>query len=127
MWNGKTWNVANNRLFRARFEKFLASPESPVAEDAAYRKILEEINDAINPAKTKGRPELPKAVALLPRASQFPIDAKMCDALAEAIYSVWLSRKNTSALNATNTEIEKEIDRLRKNWEVMTDLIRTRR
>jgi hypothetical protein len=120
-WNGKMWNIANNRLFRGRFEKYLASPESPVAEDAAYRQVLAEINDAINPAKTQGRPQLPKAVALLPRASQFPIDAKMSDALAEAIYSVWLSRKNNTALNATNKEIEKEVERLRKNWDVATD------
>lgn len=119
-WNGKMWNITNNRIFRARFEKYLAAPESPAAEDAAYRQILQEINDAIHPAKTGGRPDLPKAVALLPRASQFPIDAKMCDALAEVIYSVWLARKNNGALDATNREIEKEVDRLRGNWDVAT-------
>lgn len=78
------------------------------------------MHDAINPAKTSGKPDLPKAVALLPRASQFPIDAKMCDALAEAIYSVWVSRKNNFALDATNREIEKEVDRLRHNWDIST-------
>src|SRR5690349_2661420 len=32
--NGKHWNVANNRIFQARFEKYLNAPEATAKEDA---------------------------------------------------------------------------------------------
>src|SRR5262249_2562899 len=35
-WDAHLWNVTNNRLFRARFEKYLASPEAGSAQDQAY-------------------------------------------------------------------------------------------
>src|SRR5215203_750559 len=31
--NGKNWNVTNNRIFQARFEKFLNAPEATNAEE----------------------------------------------------------------------------------------------
>ena len=34
-WDGKMWNVTNNRMFRARLEKYLASPEADTPEDEA--------------------------------------------------------------------------------------------
>ena len=87
--DGKLWNVNNNRLFRARFEKYLGAPESPETEDAAYRKTLDEILAAIAPTRPGG-PDLPRAVALLPPAAQSSIDARLCDALANTIYTVWV-------------------------------------
>lgn len=32
--DGKLWNITDNRIFQARFEKYLSAPESPEAEDA---------------------------------------------------------------------------------------------
>ena len=117
-WNGKIWNITNNRLFRARFEKYLASPEANGPDDQAYRQTFTEIQDALNPAKNAGKPNLPKAVSLLPVASQYPLDAKLCDSLASAIWSVWVARKNNAALDATNAELEKRADTLRRNFDV---------
>ena len=34
-WDGKNWNVNNNRIFQARFEKYLNAPEETTATDRA--------------------------------------------------------------------------------------------
>jgi hypothetical protein len=97
-WDGKVWNVTNNRMFQARLEKYLASPEANTPEDEAYRAVLNQIAKFLAP----GSASLPQAVALLPEAAQYPIDAKLCDALANAIYGVWLAEKNVGQLRQTN-------------------------
>ena len=112
--DGKLWNVTNNRLFRARFEKYLAAPESPVAEDAAYRKILDEVLAAIAPSRPGG-PDLPRAVALLPIAAQSPIDARLCDALANTIYTVWVSKKSSQELTKADAAHQKALADLHRN------------
>lgn len=101
-WDGKMWSVTNNRMFRARLEKYLASPEATTPEDQAYRDVIEEITRNLAPTLNSGRANLPAAVALLPVAAQYPIDAKLCDTLANAIFGVWLAQKNVAGLQATN-------------------------
>lgn len=107
-WDGKMWNVTNNRMFRARLEKYLASPEANTPEDEAYRKVLDEITQYLNPTFNNGHPSLPSAVALLPVAAQYPIDAKLCDTLANSIYGVWLSTKNVANLRASVEQMQRE-------------------
>ncbi|RBP45657.1 hypothetical protein DES53_10239 [Roseimicrobium gellanilyticum] len=107
-WDGKMWNVTNNRMFRARLEKYLASPEANTPEDEEYRKILDEITTLLAPTHNGGKPSLPGAVALLPIAAQHKIDAKLCDTLANAIYGVWLSQKNVASLRATTEEMGRQ-------------------
>lgn len=116
--NGKLWNVTNNRLFRARFEKYLAAPESPAAEDAAYRKVIDDILAAIAPTRSGG-PDLPRAVSLLPIAAQSPIDAKLSDALANAIYTVWVSRKNSAELTKADAANQKALSDLNRNADLV--------
>jgi hypothetical protein len=107
-WDGKMWNVTNNRMFRARLEKYLASPAADAPADEEYRKILDEITTLLAPTHNGGKPSLPGAVALLPIAAQHKIDAKLCDTLANAIYGVWLSQKNVSSLRATTAEMSRQ-------------------
>ncbi len=114
---GKLWNVTNNRALRARFEKYLATPEANTMEDSEYRATLDGILKELAPGRSGG-PDLPKAVALLPKAAQFPIDARLCDALVNAIYSVWISKKNIVALDRTNTELEAQAKIMRHNIDV---------
>lgn len=121
--DGKLWNVNNNRVFRARFEKYLAAPESPVAEDTAYRKTLDEILGAIAPGRPSG-PDLPRAVALLPIAAQSPIDARLCDALANAIYTVWVSRKSSQELTKADAAHQKALADLHRNVDLSAPSIK---
>ncbi len=109
-WDGKMWNVTDNRMFQARFEKYLASPAANSEEDEKYRKVLEEIDENLSPSHNGGKPNLPQAVALLPIASKFPIDAKLCDSLAGSIYGVWLSQKNLAILRQTNDAMKQQVN-----------------
>jgi tetratricopeptide (TPR) repeat protein len=122
-WNGKAWNVTNNRLIRGRFEKYLAAPEDDSDQDKAYRKVVNEIIQALTPKQgVKGvEVNLNKAVGLLPLAAEFPIDAKLCDAIASAIYTVWMVQKNETAMVAANKAMEKEIGDLAVRVEVGAD------
>lgn len=108
-WDGRMWNIGNNRVFRARLEKYLSTPEADTPDDEAYRKVLEEMTQLLAPTRTGGRPNLPSAVALLPIAAQYPIDAKLCDTLANAIFGVWLAQKNVVGLQATNKAMSDRI------------------
>lgn len=119
-WNGKAWNVTNNRLLRGRLEKYLAAPPDNAEKDEAYRKVIREITQALTP-KQGALPNLSKAVGLLPVASEFPIDARLCDGIASAIYTVWMVQKNEAAMVAANKAMEKEIKDLSWNYEVGTD------
>lgn len=115
-WDGRSWNITDNRVMRARFEKYLNAPEADSEEDAAYRAILDEILDRLSP-KRGGTPDLQGAVALLPKASEHYIDARLCDSIMNAVYGAYLSQKNVSKLSAINKEMENETKRLHWNVE----------
>ena len=112
-WDGKMWNVTNNRLFRARFEKYLAAPEENTARDAEYRQLLLDAMKAMSPSRPGG-PSVPETMRLLVKAADFPIDARLCDSLAQAVYGVVLNRKNQRLLAQMNKELEK--DRHNQGW-----------
>jgi hypothetical protein len=118
-WDGQNWNVTNNRLMRARFEKYLNTQADDAGEDEEYRAVIKEILDQLSPHKA-GRTHLQDAVALLPRASRYRIDANLCDSLSQAILGVYHGQKNAGALAATNTALEREKKGLHWNVEVAT-------
>lgn len=119
-WDGQNWNVNNNRLMRARFEKYLNTPEDSAKEDNEYRQVIKEILDALSPHKRTGS-NLQNAVALLPRASTYTIDANLCDSLSQAIYGVYLAQRNVAALNSTNAALAKERKKMEWNLDVVAD------
>ncbi|MCF6313746.1 MAG: hypothetical protein L3J39_14980 [Verrucomicrobiales bacterium] len=103
--DGKNWNVNNNRVFAARFEKYLNAPPSESEQDKAYRAVMREVLDALSPHR---KPNLPKAVALLEGASKFEQDARLCESLANAVYRVWLAKKSVGDLKRINQELKKQ-------------------
>ena len=48
-YDGKLWNINNNRLFRARFEKYLNAPAATDKADVAYRETIDRILDLLAP------------------------------------------------------------------------------
>ena len=106
-WNGNTWNVVNNRMFGARFEKYLNSPSAEAKEDLAYRDTLRQILDALSPQQ-EGKEDLAKAVALLPIAASYYHDAHLCESLSNTIYGIWLAQRNIIALKKANKVLQKE-------------------
>lgn len=116
-WDGHMWNVTNNRLFRARFEKYLATPEDNSGKDKEYRDLLLNALKAMAPTNAGG-PNVAETMRLLVKAADYPIDARLCDSIAQAVYGVVLHRKNEKLLTRINKELERERYNVGWNFEV---------
>jgi hypothetical protein len=118
--NGKHWNVANNRIFQARFEKYLNAPEATAKEDAEYRAIVERILQLLAPGNATTA-NVDAAFKLLPYGSRYDIDAHLCDSLADAVYAVWQAQRNQARLANANAALEDELKKLEWNLQTVTD------
>ena len=126
--NGKLWNVTNNRLMRSRFETYLTTPEANGPEDQAYRDIMAQIMELLapthkqapNPAtqvQARG-PEVMKAFALLPEAGAARIDGGLCNAVANAIWDVWTAQKRVNERKLANVAMMERRRQLEWNAEM---------
>lgn len=106
-WDGKNWNISNQRFFQARFEKYLNAPEETDEASVQYQKLLQAILNRLAPTNDD-RNATVEAWRLLPQASNYTIDARLCDAISDAVYSVWLSMRAQDRLLAANQELEKQ-------------------
>lgn len=126
--NGKLWNVTNNRMMRSRFETYLTTPEAGGPEDQAYRDIMAQIMELLSPnhkqapdpvtkAQARG-PEVMKAFALLPEAGTAKIDGGLCNALANAVWDVWTSQKRVNERKLANAAMLERRKQLEWNAEM---------
>jgi len=99
--------LGDNRLLKARFEKYLSQPPESDEEAEKYRETIAEILATISPFKTGG-PDLYGAFKLLPSASAYPGDANLCGSLAESIYMAMLAKQDVNGLKRLNQSIEEE-------------------
>jgi len=99
--------LGDNRLLKARFEKFLSQPPESDQAAAKYREAIAKILSTISPVKSGG-PDLYSAFKLLPGASAYPGDANLCGSLAESIYMAMLAKQDVNGLNKLNLSIESE-------------------
>ncbi len=99
--------LGDNRILKARFEKYLSQPPESDEAAARYRETITEILATISPFRKEG-PDLYAAFKLLPSASSYPGDANLCGSLAEAIYTAMLAKKDVNGLNKLNLTIEEE-------------------
>jgi len=117
--NGQTWDINNNALFRARFEKYLNTPEETGEDEKAHREVLNKIIFLLDPNNLKAQ-TLSDAYRLLARAATFPGDSRLSDTLANAIYSVWAVKRDQARMTAANQILEEENKRVRRNMSVVT-------
>ncbi len=115
--NGQTWDIQNNAIFRARFEKFLNTPEENGEEERAHRETLNRIITLLDPNNLKPQ-TLTDAYRLLARAASYPGDSRLSDTLANAIYSVWGVKRNQAKMEEANQILEDENIRLRRNMAI---------
>ncbi len=99
--------LGDNRLLKARFEKYLSQPPESDEAAAEYRETIAEILSTISPFKSGG-PDLYGAFKLLPGASTYPGDANLCGTLAESIYMAMLSKQDMKGLSKLNKSMEDE-------------------
>lgn len=125
--NGKLWNVTNNRLMRSRFETYLTTPEANGPEDQAYRDLMAQIMELLAPthkaidpvtkAQIRG-PEVMKAFAMLPEAGAARIDGGLCNAVANAVWDVWTSQKRVNERKLANNAMMERRKQLEWNAEM---------
>jgi hypothetical protein len=99
--------LGDNRLLKARFEKYLSQPPESDEAAAKYRETITRILATISPFKPSG-PDLYAAFKQLPGASAYPGDANLCGSLAESIYMAMLAKQDVKGLNKLNLSIEDE-------------------
>jgi hypothetical protein len=115
--NGKTWKPSDNAIFMSRFEKFLNTPEENGEAEQEHRKTLNQIIALLDPNILKPG-TLSEAFRLLARASTFLGDSRLCDTLANAIYSVWQSKRNQIILGEANKILEEEVEKKRRSTSI---------
>ncbi len=114
--DGKSFNVNDNRVFRARFEKYLNAEAATSEQDVAYRDSIRDILDTLSPHNRDDQ-KFPRAVAMLQRAAAFPQDARLCESLANAVYRVYLAQRSVGQLKELNTQLEQQRRRLDWNFD----------
>lgn len=114
--------LGDNRLLKARFEKYLNQPPESDDEAAQYRETIAEILATISPFRSEG-PDLYAAFKMLPAASAYPGDANLCSSLAESIYMAMLSKQDVNSLSKLNKSIEDEKQAIirQADWDARTD------
>ncbi len=113
-WDGKTWNVTDNRVFRARFEKYLNAPAESDEQAAKYDATIKQILDLLNPRVVNPK-TLDQAFSLLPKASAYTRDAGLCDTIANQVYSAWQSQKARERMVAATNALDAERSALARN------------
>ncbi len=113
-WDGKNWSVTDNRLLSARFEKYLNAPPQTTEADREYRQIISRIMDCLAPGRVTPASQ-DEAFNLLEKASRFPDDSRLCEAIAFQVIAAWQARKNTERILIANKNLEAERKRLEWN------------
>ncbi len=119
--NGQNWSATDNALFRTRFEKYLNTPEESGTEEKAHREILNQIIALLDPNTFKPS-TISEAYKLLARAANYPGDSRLSDTIANAVYSVWATKRLKTRLDEANRILEEENRRARYNLGVVSDL-----
>lgn len=116
---GATFDLANNGLVRARFEKYLNTPPETSRESSAYRSLIEKM---LKESRRRNRFDGPSLVAIgkaLYEATEFSADGNQCGALANAILSVIDTNRLVRQRVTTNKALDQEIKQLgrqRNRW-----------
>lgn len=106
-YDGKLWNINNNRLFRARFEKYLNAPAATDKADVAYRETIDRILDLLAPGHAT-KQNINAAFLLLKKASEYKDDANLCRTMSDAIYAAQTSLSTIEKLKRENAALEKQ-------------------
>lgn len=117
--DGKIWNINNNRFFRARFEKYLNAPAATSQADVKYRQTIDQILELLSPGNAT-KQNITQALALLPAASEYKDDANLCRTMADAIHAARNSQQTVEKLQRENVALEKQRNTAEWNKQMAT-------
>lgn len=103
-WKGHSYQLGQMRVFRARFERYLAQPES--VDDEVYRGLIDEIFSLLSTRQGEaGAENLKQAWTLLYRADGYQADANASLAVANQVFNAWRIRDEREALAISQGEL----------------------
>lgn len=113
-WKGRTFNLGNARLIRARFERYLASPGID-EEEEIYLSILSRINEMLSlisqgepKSNEQLREEVFRAWQLLFAAARYEMDGGTSLVIANQVYNVWRIRDESVNMDRARVLLEEE-------------------
>jgi hypothetical protein len=113
-WDGKIWNVQDQRVFRARFEKYLNAEDENGDAARTYRNNFKEMMTLLAPAQVNEE-NFRKAWKVLPQSANYGSDGRLCDSLDDAIFSVILSKKASTNIELQNQDLKQRKSTLEWN------------
>ena len=124
-YNGCKFDVGNNAMVRARFEKYLQQSPDDSSEAKRYRKIINQILKETDKAARQGTSIGSKTLSNIGKglreASAYPADADQSKALSETIQSVLISQRGAAAREEENARLDAENERMAKQLDVKAD------
>ncbi|MGF1450079.1 MAG: hypothetical protein ACFB20_11760 [Opitutales bacterium] len=106
-WKGRTFNLGNNRLVRARFERYLSTPTYATGGDE-YSAILDRVTELLSVGANAGDPEaIDEAWNLLFRAGNYPIDGGNSLIIANQVFNAWRIRAENQEGRLSRDELER--------------------
>ena len=105
-WKGKTFNVGNSRLVRARFERYLSMPATDQNFDK-YKSIIDDISASLSAENDR----LPDAALRatwdkLFDAAQYDVDGGSSITIANLVYQSWRMRNEFKTAKQEEAEQE---------------------
>jgi hypothetical protein len=107
-WKGRTFNLGNSRMMRARFERYLAAP-APAQDSRRYLDILQRIETLLAPNVINERnwaPNQQAAFDLLFEAARYEQDGENSLTLASQIRKVWEMRVEFRNMGVNHNQLE---------------------
>ena len=111
-WKGRTFNLGNTRIMRARLERYLAAPV-PGGEGRRYEQTLKQIETLLSPSKITKKnyiSNLQRAWELLDDAATFEADANCCRTLSTLVEKTARMRRELQELNVKRNQDKYEKD-----------------
>lgn len=111
--SGKKIDDAQQKLVRARFEKYLNSPPATSSEDLSYNQLLVDISQRL--AGKGGGSDSERTLdawRMLFKAEDYPMDDQLCRTIADKVVNFWQTTRKIEKLAVQNEALEK--DRARK-------------
>ena len=103
-WKGRSFNLTNQRAFRARFERFLLA--SPAEEEARYAALMDQIVQRLSVANDNSDDTIIETWSMLFRASDYAADGGNSTIIANQVFNAWRVRKESRGSTLSQRELE---------------------
>jgi tetratricopeptide (TPR) repeat protein len=121
-WRGKSFNLGDASVARARFDRYLNIPPATNEDDLEYDKLLETINQRLV-GRGGGTVDarINDAWRMLYKAAEYPVDNGLSETLADRIISHRMVAQKLAELQMENRKLEEARALREKHMESIAD------